>query len=105
MVLKMKKAPYFVVIINYNEPLVKPKVPNAIENPYIKIKKEKHNDNFLEPNEGDNKISTKQLLGLIGFIFLFVGVFAPIISVPIIGNMNYFQNGSTSKEPGTFPSQ
>ena len=35
----------------------------------------------------------KQLLGLIGSIVLFVGVFTPIVSVPIMGNMNYFQNG------------
>jgi len=38
-------------------------------------------------------MNTKQLLGLIGSIVLFVGVFAPIVSVPIMGNMNYFQNG------------
>ena len=35
----------------------------------------------------------KQLLGLIGSIVLFIGVFAPIVSIPIVGNMNYFQNG------------
>jgi hypothetical protein len=35
----------------------------------------------------------KQVLGLIGSIILFLGVFMPIISVPIIGNINYFQNG------------
>ena len=38
-------------------------------------------------------MKTKQLLGLIGSIVLFVGVFTPIVSVPIVGNMNYFQNG------------
>jgi hypothetical protein len=38
-------------------------------------------------------MGTKQMLGLIGSIVLFIGVFTPIISVPIIGNMNYFQNG------------
>ena len=35
----------------------------------------------------------KQVMGLIGSIILFVGVFTPIVSVPIMGNMNYFQNG------------
>lgn len=35
----------------------------------------------------------KQVTGLIGSIVLFIGVFAPIVSVPIVGNMNYFQNG------------
>ncbi|CAO1665077.1 hypothetical protein NYA30BAC_02536 [Halomonas sp. NYA30] len=38
-------------------------------------------------------MKTKQLLGLIGSIILFIGVFTPIVSVPIMGNMNYFQNG------------
>lgn len=44
-------------------------------------------------------MKTKQLLGLIGSIVLFIGVFTPIGSVPIMGNMNYFQNG---KGDGTF---
>ena len=35
----------------------------------------------------------KQLLGLIGSITLFVGVFMPIVSIPLVGNINYFQNG------------
>ena len=38
-------------------------------------------------------MNRKQLFGLIGSIVLFVGVFAPVVSVPIVGNMNYFQNG------------
>ena len=33
------------------------------------------------------------MLGLIGSVVLFIGVFAPIVSVPIMGNINYFQNG------------
>ena len=45
------------------------------------------------------KQGTKQLLGLTGSIILFVGVFAPIVSIPIVGNLNYFQNG---KGDGTF---
>ncbi len=38
-------------------------------------------------------MKTKQLLGLIGSIVLSLGVFTPIVSVPIMGNMNYFHNG------------
>ncbi|MHB1678074.1 MAG: hypothetical protein ACYCSS_11155 [Sulfuriferula sp.] len=38
-------------------------------------------------------MNTKQLLGFIGSIILFVGVFAPVVSAPIIGNMTYYQNG------------
>jgi len=99
--------------INCNTPLVKHKTPNATKNPYIKIKKgnsetklnfivnkiddaatkfhESHE--YSEPYEKGNKKGTKQLLGLIGSAVLFVGVFAPIVSIPIMGNMNYFQNG------------
>lgn len=35
----------------------------------------------------------KQILGLIGVIVLFIGVFLPIVSVPIVGSITYFQNG------------
>jgi hypothetical protein len=35
----------------------------------------------------------KQIFGLIGTILLFFGVFTPIVSVPILGNINYFNNG------------
>jgi len=41
-------------------------------------------------------MNRKQLFGLIGSIVLFVGVFAPVVSVPIVGNMNYFQNGKVT---------
>ena len=34
----------------------------------------------------------KQLLGLIGSSLLFLGVFTPIISYPVIGSMNAFQH-------------
>ncbi len=35
----------------------------------------------------------KLLLGIIGSALLILGVFCPIVSIPIIGGMNYFQNG------------
>lgn len=35
----------------------------------------------------------KQPLALIGSLLLLVGVFAPIIKIPILGSLNYFQNG------------
>ena len=38
-------------------------------------------------------MNTKQMLGLIGSVVLFIGVFTPIVSVPVMGNVNYFQNG------------
>src|ERR1043165_399933 len=36
---------------------------------------------------------TKYLLGIAGSLVLFVGVFTPIVSMPVVGNVNYFQNG------------
>lgn len=38
-------------------------------------------------------MENRQLFGILGSLILFVGVFAPIVSVPIMGNLNYFQNG------------
>lgn len=36
---------------------------------------------------------TKQALGLIGSLILLAGVFTPIVSIPVMGEMTYFQNG------------
>lgn len=41
----------------------------------------------------EKSMSTKQYLGLIASILLLIGVFVPIVSVPFVGDMNYFQNG------------
>jgi hypothetical protein len=38
-------------------------------------------------------MQSQPLLGLIGSLLLTVGVFAPILSVPIMGTINYFANG------------
>jgi hypothetical protein len=38
-------------------------------------------------------MNNNQLLGIIGSALLFFGVFAPILSAPIVGNINYFMNG------------
>jgi|GEM_PF-1092601 len=35
----------------------------------------------------------RQLYGMTGSLALFVGVFTPIVSAPIVGSLNYFQNG------------
>lgn len=44
-------------------------------------------------------MKTRQLLGIIGSVMLIMGVFAPIISFPIVGGINYIQN---SKGDGVF---
>ena len=40
-----------------------------------------------------NLKADRGLLGILGSALLFVGVFLPILSVPILGNINYFRNG------------
>ena len=35
----------------------------------------------------------RRVLGLIGSLVLAIGVFVPILSVPIVGSINYFKNG------------
>lgn len=41
----------------------------------------------------------RQTVGFVGSALLVVGVFMPMISLPILGSMNYFQNGEGD---GTF---
>lgn len=38
-------------------------------------------------------MSIKQLFGIIGSFLLIGGVFCPIVKFPIVGGVNYFQNG------------
>ena len=38
-------------------------------------------------------MNKKQIIGLIGSAILFMGVFAPVVSLPLIGNQNYFETG------------
>jgi len=40
-------------------------------------------------------MGTKQILGLIGSIILFTGVFTPVFSIPFMGNITYIQNGKS----------
>jgi hypothetical protein len=38
-------------------------------------------------------LGLRTAVGLIGSVLLFLGVFAPVITAPIVGPQNYFQNG------------
>jgi len=38
-------------------------------------------------------MESRQIIGLVGSAILFIGVFMPIVSIPITGSINYFQNG------------
>ncbi len=44
-------------------------------------------------NTNDKNEGLPQIFGFIGSIMLIVGVFTPLISIPMMGSMNYFQNG------------
>jgi len=63
------------------------------------VKQDKHENahHVLQDGPREDPVSpsssTKFLLGFLGSILLFIGVFMPIVSVPILGNLNYFQNG------------
>lgn len=41
----------------------------------------------------ENKMDNKQLLGILGSVMLGIGVFMPLISLPVVGSINYFHNG------------
>ena len=41
----------------------------------------------------NNTMNISQITGFLGSIILIISVFTPIVSVPIIGSINYFQNG------------
>lgn len=49
--------------------------------------------NSNQQKSKSTSIEIRQLIGILGAIILFLGVFAPIISVPLRGTINYFQNG------------
>ena len=38
-------------------------------------------------------MTKRQLLGVLGSAILFIGVFMPIVKLPVVGEMNYFHNG------------
>ncbi len=38
-------------------------------------------------------MSARRLIGLLGCLLLFLGVFAPIEKAPIVGSVNYYNNG------------
>jgi len=66
-------------------------VVNKLDNVATKFHESRESSKSCEK---DNKNGTKQLLGLIGSVILFVGLFTPIVSITVTGkniNMNYFQ--------------
>jgi len=45
------------------------------------------------PVNRKTEFTSAKFLGIAGSLILFVGVFLPIVSAPMVGNMNCFQNG------------
>lgn len=41
----------------------------------------------------DDGFTQREYLGFAGSVLLFVGVFCPIINIPVVGSVNYFMNG------------
>ena len=39
-------------------------------------------------------MQSKQIIALIGAAVLCLGVFSPIVTIPLVGSMNYFRNGT-----------
>jgi amino acid transporter len=50
--------------------------------------------NSVPAVENSSPNPNQKVLGLIGSAVLFIGAFCPIISVPIVGDINYFRNGT-----------
>jgi hypothetical protein len=48
---------------------------------------------IIAATASENSIHRRQSLAIFGAVLLFVGVFLPIVSMPIVGNRNYFNNG------------
>lgn len=59
-------------------------------------KKEKHklSESVQETEKQISERSQpRMLVGLIGSVILFIGVFAPVLTIPTMGDLNYFRNG------------
>jgi len=47
-----------------------------------------------ELSSGGTKNATKRYVGYVAIVCILLGCFAPLVSVPILGSLNYFHNGS-----------
>jgi hypothetical protein len=43
---------------------------------------------------GNMLVTKRQRIGGLGSLMLILGAFAPLVSMPIVGNVSYFNNGS-----------
>jgi hypothetical protein len=47
----------------------------------------------LQVTQDNSGFTQREYLGFVGSILLFIGVFCPIVTIPIVGSVNYFRNG------------
>ncbi len=61
--------------------------------PPVSLAESCHGVRSNETGLEEEGMNTRQLLGLLGSALLFIGVFLPLVSIPLLGSLNYFQNG------------
>jgi hypothetical protein len=67
-----------------------------VEHPTLEIisaGEQQSQTDFIAVAANEKSARMKQTLAILGASLLFVGVFLPIVSLPIIGSLNYFHNG------------
>ena len=55
-------------------------------------------DRKTVPGAGATVPDTRMILGSLGAMFLFFGTFTPVVKVPIVGGLNYFQIGTVARD-------
>lgn len=71
-------------------------IPMETNGPQIEniMSQQEHSEMLRPANILSVALDPLLLTGLLGLFLLMIGVFTPIVSVPITGNLNYFQNGT-----------
>lgn len=74
-------------------------VPSKLEDDPVALSNSSRDDNLEPPAsiQYSEKFAVppfSKTVGIVGSLVLLLGVFAPIVRLPMIGSMNYFRNGS-----------
>jgi uncharacterized protein YjbI with pentapeptide repeats len=68
--------------------------PNIIENGPLKTSSLSGLRLTFQTESGTVNLDLAQILGILGSILLFLGAFAPVVSFPIVGSINFLKNGT-----------
>lgn len=68
--------------------------PNPLENNSTSASSLSGMKLTFQTESGIVMVDLAQILGILGSVLLFLGTFAPIVSVPIIGSISFLKNGS-----------